>query len=72
MEGFKTGCLMAFIFFLLYFVIFIPAAWIGMLLWNSVLIGLFTSIPTIGFWQMYGLLWLIRIMIPYSSHISSN
>lgn len=51
----------------LYFVLFIPAAFVGMWLWNAILPVLFVSAPLISFWQMYGLLWLLRIMIPYST-----
>ena len=52
---------------ILYFILFIPAAFIGMWLWNAIIPILFVSAPLISFWQMYGLLWLLRIMIPYST-----
>lgn len=51
---------------ILYLILFIPAAFIGMWLWNAIIPVLFVSAPFISFWQMYGLIWLLRIMIPYS------
>ena len=51
---------------IVYFILFIPVAFIGMWLWNAILPTLFISAPIINFWQMYGLLWLLRIMVPYS------
>ena len=50
------------------FVLFIPAAFMGMWLWNAIIPVLFASAPLINFWQMYGILWLLRIMIPYSTN----
>ena len=36
--------------------------WICMLLWNGVLCAVFTTIPTISFWQMWGLLILFHLL----------
>lgn len=36
--------------------------WICMLLWNGVLCAVFTVIPTISFWQMWGLSILITLL----------
>lgn len=42
--------------------------WICMLLWNGVLCAVFTAIPTISFWHMWGLLILFHLLFA-SSHI---
>lgn len=67
METFFETLIALLIGIALYFVLFIPAAFLGMWLWNAIIPVLFVSAPLISFWQMYGLLWLLRIMIPYST-----
>ena len=67
METFFKTLIALLIGIALCFVLFIPAAFLGMWLWNAILPVLFVSAPLISFWQMYGLLWLLRIMIPYST-----
>lgn len=37
----------------------------AMLLWNWLMPVIF-GLPTITFWQAYGLLWLIRLFVPSS------
>lgn len=37
-------------------------AWIAMLIWNYVVVALFTTLPIIGFWQMFLILMLISIV----------
>lgn len=46
--------------------------WIGMMLWNSVLCVVFTSIPTITFWQFAGLEILAGILFKSTINTSSN
>ena len=43
--------------------------WICMLLWNGVLCAVFTTIPTISFWHMWGLLILFHLLFA-PSHIN--
>ena len=38
-------------------------AWIAMLIWNYVVVVLFTALPVIGFWQMFLILMLINIVL---------
>lgn len=43
--------------------------WICMLLWNGVLCAVFTIIPTISFWHMWGLSILFHLLF-VPSHIT--
>lgn len=43
--------------------------WICMLLWNGVLCAVFTTIPTISFWHMWGLSILFHLLFA-SRHIN--
>lgn len=38
-------------------------AWIAMLIWNFVVVALFTTLPIVGFWQMFLILMLINIVL---------
>lgn len=38
-------------------------AWIGMLLWNSIMVGVF-GLPALTYWQFYGLMVLLHILLP--------
>ena len=38
-------------------------AWVAMLIWNCVVVVLFTALPIIGFWQMFLILMLINIVL---------
>jgi hypothetical protein len=38
-------------------------AWIAMLIWNFVVVALFTALPIVGFWQMFLILMLINIVL---------
>lgn len=37
--------------------------WIALWLWNIIAIPIFGA-PVLSFWQMYGLMWLLRLLIP--------
>lgn len=65
-ANFKKGCLIVFI--TLICLIFIKAA-VCMLLWNWVVVPLF-GLSTISYWQMYGLIALVQLILP--SSISSK
>jgi hypothetical protein len=43
----------------------------AMLLWNWLMPVIF-RLPTITFWQAYGLLWLIRLFVPSSMKVNSK
>lgn len=59
----KKGCLIAFIALII--LIFTKAA-ICMLLWNWVAVPLF-GLSTISYWQMYGLIALVQLILPSST-----
>ena len=62
------GCMLA--IFVLVICIFLYAA-IGMWLWNIILVPLFGA-PIIGYWQMYGIMILARLIFGRSSTSSSS
>ena len=39
--------------------------WAGLALWfwNIAIVSAFAA-PTLGYWQMYGIYWLVRILVP--------
>ena len=62
------GCMLAIL--VLVVCIFLYAA-IGMWLWNIILVPLFGA-PIIGYWQMYGIMILARLIFGRSSTSSSS
>ena len=62
------GCMLTIL--VLVICIFLYAA-IGMWLWNIILVPLF-GIPIIGYWQMYGIMILARLIFGRSSTSSSS
>lgn len=62
------GCMLAIL--VLVIRIFLYAA-IGMWLWNIILVPLFGA-PVIGYWQMYGIMILARLIFGRSSTSSSS
>ena len=62
------GCMLTIL--VLVVCIFLYAA-IGMWLWNIILVPLF-SVPVIGYWQMYGIMILARLIFGRSSTSSSS
>ena len=62
------SCMLAILVFVI--CIFLYAA-IGMWLWNIILVPLFGA-PIIGYWQMYGIMILARLIFGRSSTSSSS
>lgn len=62
------GCMLAIL--VLVICVFLYAA-IGMWLWNIILVPLFGA-PVIGYWQMYGIMILARLIFGSSSTSSSS
>jgi len=60
------GCgglfLIILLIFALAFGIMCFEAWVAMLIWNCVVVALFTTLPIISFWQMFLILMLINIV----------
>ena len=62
------GCMLA--IFILLICIFLYAA-IGMWLWNIILVPMFGA-PVIGYWQMYGIMILAKLIFGGGSYSSSS
>ena len=43
---------------------------IAVWLWGIIAVGVF-GLPSLTFWQMFGLVWLVRLILP-NSYIRSN
>lgn len=52
-------------------VLLLPFGVAAMLLWNWLMPVIF-GLPTVTFWQIYGLLWLIRLLIPDSLKVTNK
>ena len=71
MEEFLTalgGCLVVFI--VIFLSLFIYAA-IGCWLWGLIMVPIF-GLPALGYWQMFGLMWLLRMLFGRCSCSSSS
>lgn len=49
------------------FVVSLITNFIAVWLWGIIAVGIF-GLPALTFWQMFGLVWLVRLILP--SHIS--
>lgn len=63
-----SGCLSAIL--TLFIVCFLGAA-IGMWLWNAIMVPVF-AMPTLGYWQMYGIMILAKLIFGGTSTSSSS
>ena len=63
-----SGCLAAIVAILI--VCFLGAA-IGMWLWNAIMVPVFT-LPALGYWQMYGIMILAKLIFGGTSISSSK
>lgn len=62
------GCFTVFI--VIFLCLFIYAA-IGCWLWGLIMVPVF-GLPALGYWQMFGLMWLLRLLFGRSSSYSSS
>lgn len=65
------GCLLAILALILVIALMFICPWIEMMLWNWVMVDLF-AMPTVTFWQMFGLNWLCGLLFRRSSNISTK
>ena len=49
--------------FVLALIIALLAAWIGVTLWGLIMVNIF-GLPALTFWQFYGLMVLLHILLP--------
>lgn len=62
----NDGCLWAVLAIILLIALMFISPWIEMMLWNWVMVDLF-AMPTVTFWQMFGLNWLCGLLFRRSS-----
>lgn len=67
----NEGCLWAILAVVLIVALMFISPLIEMLLWNWVMVDLF-AMPTVTFWQMFGLNWLCGLLFRRSSNISTK
>jgi hypothetical protein len=60
------GCLLAILAVILIIALMFICPWIEMMLWNWVMVDLF-AMPTVTFWQMFGLNWLCGLLFRRSN-----
>lgn len=68
-DDLKAGCLVALIMLPLLIVLSFITAGLATWLWGLIVVPVFGA-PVLGYWQMFGLIWLLRFMLP--TNISSN
>lgn len=67
----NDGCLWAIFAVILLIALMFISPWIEMMLWNWVMVDLF-AMPTVTFWQMFGLNWLCGLLFRRSSNVSTS
>jgi hypothetical protein len=68
-DDFLAGVLAAIFIVILILVCWFATAWVAMLLWNNIMVGVF-GLPALTFWQTYGIILLAHLIFP--SHYSSS
>lgn len=58
------------VFIVVFLSLFIYAA-IGCWLWGLIMVPVF-GLPALGYWQMFGLMWLLRLLFGRSGSYSSS
>lgn len=69
MEEFTEGCLLTILIVVFCIALSFAAAGIGMWLWGAIMVPVF-GLPALSYWQTFGLIWLIRILMP--NYVSSS
>lgn len=69
MSDFLEGFLIVLRAIALLCVVLFLGAWIVMLLWNGIVVTVF-GLPALTYWQTYGLIIMIRIILPRASTVS--
>lgn len=62
MANTAAGCAVITLFFGFVLALGAFIAFIAMSLWNGIVVVLWPAMPTIGFWQMWGLMVLINLL----------
>ena len=62
------GILIAILTFILFFAL---GGLVGCWLWDAIMVAVF-GLPSLSFWQMYGLIWLTHIILPWNVSTSRD
>ena len=68
-DDLKAGCLVALLMLPILILLSFLTAGLATWLWGLIVVPVFGA-PVLGYWQMFGLIWLLRLMLP--NHISSS
>lgn len=68
-DDLKAGCLVGLIMLPIIILLSFLTAGIATWLWGLIVVPVF-GLPALGYWQMFGLIWLLRLVLP--THISSS
>ncbi len=71
MEEFTEGCLLTILTVVFCVALSFVTAGIGMWLWGAIMVPVF-GLPVLSYWQTFGLIWLIHILMPTSVRASSK
>lgn len=71
MSDFVESVLVILGFIVLMAILLFGGAWIALWLWNMIMVPVFAA-PALTFWQMYGLMWLLRFLFPRNVKMSSE
>ena len=71
MSDFSANCLARIIVLLFTIVLSFINAAIGMWLWGVIMVPVF-GLPALSYWQTFGLIWLINILLPIPISSNSN
>ena len=70
-DDLKIGCLTALIIIPLLIVLSFITAGIATWLWGLIIVPVFGA-PALSYWQMFGLIWLLRLIVPTNVSSSSS
>ena len=63
MDKRSEGCLLTFFVLAVVVCASFIEAWLAQWLWGLIVVDLWNA-PVISYWQMYGLIWMIRLILP--------
>ena len=70
-DDLKAGCLVGLIMLPIMILLSFLTAGIATWLWGLIVVPVF-GLPALGYWQMFGLIWLLRLILPTNISSSSS
>ena len=70
-DDLKAGCLVGLIMLPIIILLSFLTAGIATWLWGLIVVPVF-GLPALGYWQMFGLIWLLRLILPTNISSSSS